>query len=173
MASIGPQQLINKIEVSQKWHKSEIRTTKFREIKKDKKTEINLSNNLHSHKCSWSWWKRMYFSIKLNFRHFIHGKTSKICLHFVKFLLKLTATKKPSRNTFIVLRSNLVFLMFGFFPLNLHWNPKMMQGNTEIKWKNERKDFLIQMFSNIEWITPISRKSPQKTCKKTQFDVFY
>ena len=65
----------------------------------------------------------LFLSNELDF-HYFHGKTNKICLHFVKFLLKLTATGKILRKPFVVLESNLVFSMFRFFLLNIDWNPK-------------------------------------------------
>ena len=66
-----------------------------------------------------SWMQVAKISIKHGKpRRFKEKKRTKF-LCTSKFLPKLPATWKYLKDTFIVLESNFVFLMFQFFPLNL------------------------------------------------------
>ena len=107
---------------------------------------------------------------------FCFGKTDKICLSFVKFLLKLTETWKNLKKPFNVSGSNLMFLMFHFFLLNLDWNPQSLEGkiSKETLKLNERtkiKDFFANVFKYwIEYINP-KKVSPRKI-QKISFSLF-
>ena len=79
-------------------------------------------------------------------------KSYKICLHFVKFLQKLPATRKFFEKSHIVLG---FYLMFSgpkhrFLPLNLDWNPKnFSEGKCEQKQLKLKKKKNKSFYTNI------------------------
>ena len=89
----------------------------------------------------------------------------------MKLLLTLNSTRKNLRKRFIIFGSNLVFLMFRFFHLNLDWNPKSSEGkcNKETLRINggTKKEFFTKPFKNGIKYTNLKKVTPRKIQKNS------
>ena len=69
-----------------------------------------------------------FFFYQIGFCHYFHGKTKKKLSSICKIFVKNDCNKENFDKTLHFLGSNLVFLMFRFFPLNLDRNPENKEG---------------------------------------------